>query len=360
MYEDLEHIAQLKLNKEVGSIAECTREKVKDMQNEYAARSGVTGAQSGPQISSIAQVQIDGAERMVRAMYQIWVDLIGELNGHINRQDLVFIAAKVNAYAQTQTRNLRTAFANRRLGAVVNLLSQKAEMRMHAIASDCRRDMEIMVREHEAFPTRTLPEKEHIVTRMPKKRFSPGRRVLVGNQARPGTIASVGEGPEAMGEFRHTVTLDQDGQTIPVLGCDLQAFPELDEDLPRTQPTAVHLHIENSSVANLNLGVQIRTINTALESISERGGASQQDLVDALKQLTEATITKTALPDTEKQEIVQALSTLAEQALMKPEERSKGPLRAVVSWLPTAIAAAADLTSLWEKFGPVIKAHFGI
>jgi hypothetical protein len=244
------------------------------------------------------------------------------------------------------------------MGAVVNLMTQEAGMRMDAVSADLRSDLEIMVREHEAFPNRVLVEKERRMSQMLKKRFSPDRRVLVGNQSRPGTIISVDDQPSDMGEFRHMVKLDRDGQTLAVLGCDLQAFPELDEDLRQKQPPSIHLHIENSSIANLNLGTQVGTINAALEVISGQPGPSQE-VAQALKQLTEATVAEKALPDLEKQEIVQALSTLAEQAAKKPEERSKGPLRAIVAWLPTAIAAAADLTTLWGKFGPAIKVFFG-
>ena len=360
MYEDLNRIAELKFNKEMESISRQTRDKVQEMQNEYAALTGSSGIRSGQHEASIGRVQIDAAEQLVRALYQIWVDLIEQRQGHILRRDIAFIAGKIDDYARTKKGHLHTAFTGPRMGGVGNLLTQEAEMRMHAVVADVRRDLEIKVREREAFPIRAVAEKECSMTSMPKRRFSPGRRVLVGHQSRPGTIVSVDGQPSQMGEFRHTVRLDEDGQSIAVLGCDIQVFPELDEDLRQGQPSSIHVHIENSSVANLNLGSQVGTINTALEAISQQPGSSSQEMVLALKQLTEAAVPEKALRETEKQEIVQALSTLAEQAAKKPEERSKGPVRAIVLWLPTAIAAAADLTTLWAKFGPAIRAYFGI
>lgn len=358
MYEDLNQIAQLKFNKEVESISSQTRDKVKDAQNEYAALTGSAGLRSGQHEASICRLQIDGAEQLVRALYRVWLDLIREPRGYIARPDIGIVSSKIESYARTQKGHLHQAFSQQRRGAVVNLMTQEAGIRMDAVTADLRRDLEIMVREHEAFPSRVLIEKERRMNRMPKKRFSPDRRVLVGNQSRPGTIVSVDDQPSDMGEFRHIVKRDRDGQTLAVLGCDLQAFPELDEDLRQKQLPSIHLHIENSSIANLNLGTQVGTINAALEVISGQPGPSQE-VAEALKQLTEATVAEQALPDLEKQEIVQALSTLAEQAAKKPEERSKGPLRAIVGWLPTAIAAAADLTTLWGKFGPAIKVFFG-
>jgi hypothetical protein len=359
MYEDLVQIAQLKFGKEMESISAQTREKVVEMEREYAARAPFPGARSGPHEAAIGQVYIDGAERLVRALYQIWVDLIKGRKGHISRPDIAFIAGKIDGYARSQKGHLQTAFLERRMGTARLGVTHKAETRMRAVAIGTRRDLEIMVREYEAFSNRAIAEKEHSMTRTPIQRFSPGRRVLVGNESKPGIILSADELPGEMGEFRHYVKLDQDGQTISVYGCDLRGFPGMDDDLRLGQPSTVHLHIANSSVANLNLGSQLGTINAALQSISGQQDASQQELVLALKQLTEAAVAETALTDTDKQEIVQALSTLAEQAAKKPEERSRGPVRAVISWLPTAVASAADLTALWEKFGPTIKAFFG-
>jgi hypothetical protein len=157
--------------------------------------------------------------------------LIKQRKGHISDPDIAFVTGKIDPYAHTQKGHLHKAFSQQRMGAVVNLLTQEAEIRMHATVADIRRDLQIMVREYETFPNRTPAEKEYLMAQMPKARFSPGRRVLVGRQSRPGTIISADEVPSNMGEFRHMVALDREGQTIAVLGCDLQALPGLDEDL---------------------------------------------------------------------------------------------------------------------------------
>jgi len=152
MYEDLNQIAQLKLNKAIESISKETREKVTEMRQEYAALSGSYGRRSGQHEASVGRVQIDGAEQLVRALYQTWVNLITQRKGHVSRPDIAFIAGKVDGYAQTQKGHLHKAFSSQRMGAVINVLTQEAERQMHAVAADIRRDLEIMVREHEAFP----------------------------------------------------------------------------------------------------------------------------------------------------------------------------------------------------------------
>jgi hypothetical protein len=68
MYEDLEPIVTLKFVKEHESISNQTREKIREMQNEYAARS--SGVQSGQHEASIGRVQIEGAERAAGVLFQ--------------------------------------------------------------------------------------------------------------------------------------------------------------------------------------------------------------------------------------------------------------------------------------------------
>lgn len=174
---------------------------------------------------------------------------------------------------------------------------------------------------------------------------------------RPATVKSVAEVPSVMGEYVHEVLVDGRQEIDKVLGCDLHAIPALDDDLRGThRPT---IHVQNSNVANLNLGSQVGTINAALQSISA-GNAQQKELARALEQLTEAVLSEVALSAVLKQEIMDALSTIADEAAKKPEERKKGILRAAVSWLPTAISAANNLTTLWDHLGPIIKGHLGI
>ena len=54
---------------------------------------------------------------------------------------------------------------------------------MYAVAATVRRDLEIMAWEYEAFPNVVVTEKERSMPQQPKRRFSPGRRVLVGHQS---------------------------------------------------------------------------------------------------------------------------------------------------------------------------------
>jgi hypothetical protein len=186
-------------------------------------------------------------------------------------------------------------------------------------------------------------------------RYSVGRHVLVGQQNRPAIVKSVSDTPTQQGEFDHDVLLDKTQEVLRVSGCDIRPFPGFDEDLRGNRPM---IHIQDSNVANLNMGSQIGTINAALQVIS-KGDESRKEFARALEEFTQAVVAAT-LSDANKQEVVEAVSTIAEQAAKKPEERSKGTLKALVAWIPTAISAANNLVTLWDKIGPCIKGHLGI
>jgi hypothetical protein len=117
----------------------------------------------------------------------------------------------------------------------------------------------------------------------------------------------------------------------------------------------IHLTVQNA--ANINLGSQVGTINAAVTVIAEQG---QSEVANAIRELSEAILRSNAMQDSQKQEALQVVTDLAKQAEAKPEARSKGTVKALIAGLPTLIKAATDLTALWEKWGPIIRAHFGV
>jgi hypothetical protein len=84
VYEELDQIAQLKFAREMEAIASQTRRNVEDAAKRFAATAGAA-IRSGHHEASLGQLRIDGVEQMARALYQIWVDMIQQRNGHIAR-----------------------------------------------------------------------------------------------------------------------------------------------------------------------------------------------------------------------------------------------------------------------------------
>lgn len=351
MYDELSAIAQLRFGKEADAIAVETQQKIRDASERFAARMGA-GIRSGQHDALLGRLRIESIEKLARALYQIWVGLMRERNGHVQRADIPFILNKVDEFVNAQKVHLNNAFAQQGEASVSNLLAQEAAQRMYAVSATLRRDLEIMVREHEAFPRMSV---EKAAMSNTPSLYSVGRRVLFGMANRTGIVKSVSDVPAQLGEFVYELQDEKTQEVLRVLGCDIRPFPGFDEDLRMKSPT---IHIENSNIANLNLGSQIGTINASLHRMSE-GEQSQKDFALALQGFTQAVLSAT-LGDSEKQEIVGALSTISEEATRKPEERSTGTLKAVITWIPHALASAAHLTALWDRFAPSIRAYFGI
>jgi pyrimidine deaminase RibD-like protein len=108
-----------------------------------------------------------------------------------------------------------------------------------------------------------------------KKRFSIGRRVLVGMGMLPGTVNYVADVPSAMGEFVHEVLLDGKTETQKVVGCDIHPIPGLDEDLrnmnPPIQPGKLAAE-RSTNVADDDRKFARLAIDEARKSVSEPDG----------------------------------------------------------------------------------------
>jgi len=351
VYEDLEQLANLTFGKELERISAQTREALREAANRFAATLGAA-IRSGQHDAELGRIRIGGVVLLARALCQVWVTLIEKRNGRITHPDVQFISGKIEAFVNAQKQHLYSAFLQQGGGATVTL-NQEADQDLRAICANLRRDLAIKAREAELFPARALAGDNMPMQQAPK-RFSPGRRVLKGHGMQPATVQSVADAPSTLGEFVHVVLVDGMSTPEDVLGCDLRPFPELDADLRSGGP---NIHIQHSSVANVSIGSQIGVINASLQQMSEKG--SDTDFVRAIAVLRDAIVAASMEPP-QKQDLIDNLSALAEQGAKKPEERSKGTLKAILSFMPTAVSTVTQLSTLWDKYAPVIKAHLGL
>src|ERR1700674_5165996 len=111
------------------AIAGQTRQKVQDAANHFAATKGAI-IRSGQHDAQLGQLRIEGVEQMASALFQMWVDLIKQRNGHVARGDIAFVSSKIDQLVSSQKANLRRVFAEQG-GGVVSSLVQQADMRMH-------------------------------------------------------------------------------------------------------------------------------------------------------------------------------------------------------------------------------------
>jgi hypothetical protein len=117
----------------------------------------------------------------------------------------------------------------------------------------------------------------------------------------------------------------------------------------------INLTVHNA--ANINFGSQQGAINATLSVISEQGHG---EVATAIRELSEAVQRSSAINDHQKQEALEVIADLAKQAETKPEARSIVSVKAMIAYFPVAISLAADVTALWDKYAPIIRAFFGI
>jgi hypothetical protein len=164
-------------------------------------------------------------------------------------------------------------------------------------------------------------------------------------------INSVGAGPFARGLDRVVSSIGRDLE----LRLRRQNAGVRKEPIVKDQPMSVTIH----HAANVNLGSQVGTINAALTVVSQQG-SEQEGLAAAIRELSDAVVQSKTLSETNKEEALEVISTLISQAQAKPEERSKGTIKALIAGFLPAIGLAADVTTLWEKCSPVIRAFFQV
>ena len=115
--------------------------------------------------------------------------------------------------------------------------------------------------------------------------------------------------------------------------------------------------IGSTVATNINLGSQVGTINAAANMISQQG---KSEVATAIRELSEAVMRSSEIKDHQKQEALQVVADIAKLAQAKPEARSTGTVKALIAGFPAIIGLAADVTTLWDKYAPVIRAFFGI
>jgi len=153
VYEDLEPIANLKYGEVVESVSHDIRTRLSEAIASFSSRGLL---HSGPMESEKLSIRLEGCERICRSVYQTWHDLITRRSaGHITREDIAFIMGKVESCARLRARDVRS---DSQPGGIATpaWAAEQADTKMHAIASNIRRELEIKFREQEAFPQNSV------------------------------------------------------------------------------------------------------------------------------------------------------------------------------------------------------------
>ena len=122
----------------------------------------------------------------------------------------------------------------------------------------------------------------------------------------------------------------------------------------------MNITITGGQIGFLNAG-NIEKIKTIDQSVGALRDSGAESVARAIKGITESVVeSQGTLSDEEKNDLLDQLNLLGQQASEPRDKRSAGVVKSVCNSLPEGLKAAARLTEAWEAWGPHIRTFFGI
>lgn len=119
----------------------------------------------------------------------------------------------------------------------------------------------------------------------------------------------------------------------------------------------VHIHIEGSTVGQLNLGHVVGNIETHLSAVS---GPSADELRTVVTELVQAIVADEKLTAAIKADALDNIDFLTEAAATPSGARRLSVVRAVLYWMGWALGAGGSGVLVWGAAEPVLHRFFGI
>ena len=135
----------------------------------------------------------------------------------------------------------------------------------------------------------------------------------------------------------------------------LPRYPERRRVIHTGQTTLNNFNVSNSQIGVLNTGT-IQNVDATV-TVLRTGGES--DLATALTELAQAVISDSAIVDQTKNQILELLNELAEQAVAPNEKRKPAVARAILAELGSILGGIESLSNLWDKFKSVLGSALG-
>jgi tRNA A-37 threonylcarbamoyl transferase component Bud32 len=117
-----------------------------------------------------------------------------------------------------------------------------------------------------------------------------------------------------------------------------------------------NIKVDNSVVGSINTG-NVQAIDVSLTNLHNTGNDQARD---ALKALTEAILSDTSTGDTQKNELVEQVAFLSEQAVVNATDRNRGLIRATFSALTQAAGTVTAMAGAWQAAEPILKSLFSL
>jgi len=115
-----------------------------------------------------------------------------------------------------------------------------------------------------------------------------------------------------------------------------------------------NISVKDSVVGVINTG-QVQQLDVAVDVVRDGG---QKELADALQKLSQAVLDAPDLAAAQKNEAIEHLSFLAEQAALPKEKRQSSIGKIVITGLERVVNAAASVSTLWPHLCSLLQGLF--
>lgn len=115
------------------------------------------------------------------------------------------------------------------------------------------------------------------------------------------------------------------------------------------------INVSGSNIGAINTGV-VKRIDSNIVAMASGGGL---DIAKSLKEITEAVANSQELSEGQKQEALELLNGISEEAVKPKEERKPGMVKTLAAGVATTVQSAAAVLEIWNKIQPHIGAFFG-
>lgn len=160
-----------------------------------------------------------------------------------------------------------------------------------------------------------------------------------------------------------TMQLESNERMINFLSDEMDYIVGLPTSGPRFPPRksiyveGVNLNnikINNSTIGVLNTG-NIESVDVSVTSLQQSG---DNQLAEAIKELTNAVVASTELQNDAKNQLIEIISVISAEATAPPERQRKGVVKVLTEQLKNILQISAQLTQIWSVCGPIIVEAF--
>jgi hypothetical protein len=116
-----------------------------------------------------------------------------------------------------------------------------------------------------------------------------------------------------------------------------------------------HVTVSGGAVGSINMATA-RDINVSLKIITQNGDLG---VADKLADLTNAILNADEADDGAKNDLLEQVAFLTQQASAKPEERKPGAIKAIIAGIKEGAGVISSVAGVWSAVEPMLKGHFG-